>query len=371
MKKLQWVVALSIIGIFASFIFSVSWLALLPTIILVVSLTFLVGCRGGRTPKSSIATALLMITILFLIFLMTFGLAKLAVQISRLEKNDTLIEEVKEEEKVNRIYITTTTTSVEPNDEVKMEIEAEGVKVEYLTICDLSSVGGNFEIINNEKSEKGSQLTLRLVEVEENTDTIGFLINKEGISSNEIQFSVEKQEEEGTVEEPKRKVVTVIKEVIKEVPVEKVKEVVKEVPVEVVKEVPVEVIKEVKKTPEPAATQQPKPNNYVPYYGDPTSQSGYSGDYGDPTDNRDNNNNNNRDNVRITGSTNVTAGRTYTYTISGISNFSLSKLEYPDFVTAKKKSNNSFTLTFDDDYTGNVYLDYNDLELDFKIRVQD
>ena len=154
-----------------------------------------------------------------------------------------------------------------------------------------------------------------------------------------------------------------------EVPVEK--EVIKEVVVE--KEVPVVEYVEVEKKPEvstPVQTPTPTPNyNYnSQYYGDPTGNSNYgygynNGYYGDPTGNYYGNNSS----VNIKGKTTVTAGNSYTYTISGVSSISKSKLDVPSNVNIERVSGNKVTLYFEEDWTGSYSIGYGSAAIKIKV----
>ena len=154
-----------------------------------------------------------------------------------------------------------------------------------------------------------------------------------------------------------------------EVPVEK--EVIKEVVVE--KEVPVVEYVEVEKKPEvstPVQTPTPTPNyNYnSQYYGDPTGNSNYgygynNGYYGDPTGNYYGNNSS----VSIKGKTTVTAGNSYTYTISGVSSISKSKLDVPSNVSIERVSGNKVTLYFEEDWTGSYSIGYGSEAIKIKV----
>lgn len=171
------------------------------------------------------------------------------------------------------------------------------------------------------------------------------------------------------------KVVTKVVEKKVEVPVEKKVEVPVEVPVEVEKkvteyvEVPVVEYVEVPAT-TPTTTQTPS-YNYTGdptggtygynYTGDPTSSGyGYTGDptgsyYGSSTS------------VKISGPKTVTQGKSYTYTITGVSSVSESRLELPANVTAEKVGSNKFKLYFEEGYTGSYHIGYGSASISIKV----
>lgn len=167
------------------------------------------------------------------------------------------------------------------------------------------------------------------------------------------------------------KVVTKVVEKKVEVPVEKKVE----VPVEVEKkvteyvEVPVVEYVEVPAT-IPTTTQTPS-YNYTGdptggtygynYTGDPTS-SGY-GYIGDPTGSYYGNSNS----IKISGPKTVTQGKSYTYTITGVSSVSESRLELPANVTAEKVGSNKFKIYFEEGYTGSYHIGYGSASISVKV----
>ena len=143
--------------------------------------------------------------------------------------------------------------------------------------------------------------------------------------------------------------------IIKEVPVEKVvvKEVVKEVPK--VKYIEVEKKPEptTQPTPTPTPTATPIANTSNIGYGGPTTVYGYGygAGYGYPSG-YENPGYNYNTSIKIKGPTEVYAGDSEEYTISGINSFSKSKLKLPENVSYEDHSGNKVTLYFDDDFTG-------------------
>lgn len=107
------------------------------------------------------------------------------------------------------------------------------------------------------------------------------------------------------------------------------------------------------------------PNNYYEIYtGDPTSSNGGQGMYtGDPTGGYYGSSSS----IKISGPKTVTQGKSYTYTITGVSSVSESKLKLPANVTAKKVGNNKFKLYFEEDYTGNYHIGYGSASISVKV----
>lgn len=170
---------------------------------------------------------------------------------------------------------------------------------------------------------------------------------------------------------PEKEKNTVVKEVVKEVPVERV--IVKEVPK--VQYVEVEKKSETKEQvitatpapkptpaptpkPTPAPTPKPTPTPTPVYnnvnYGGPTTVYGYGYGYGTPTGGY-NNYNPTSTSIKIKGATEVVAGDTETYTISGVNSISKSKLDISGNVDYKI-SGNKITLYFDEDFTSGYCL---------------
>lgn len=215
---------------------------------------------------------------------------------------------------------------------------------------------------------------------------VGFgLIGGDSISNTEITNVYDEEESETEVitdeeeieEEPeevldekeevvKEEQTTIVKEVIKEVPVEKV--VVKEV----VKEVPKVEYVEIEKKPEtptptpvptptpiPTPTPTPIPNYNNMNYGGPTTVYGYGYQNGYGY-----NGNYNTTSIKIKGPTEVYAGETETYTISGINSFSKSKLKLPENVSYADHYGNKVELYFDEDITsGYCMIEYGTAKL--------
>jgi len=184
---------------------------------------------------------------------------------------------------------------------------------------------------------------------------------------------------DGAKDESKVVTKTVEKVVEKPVTVEKVIEKVVEVPVEVEKVVEKEVIEyvevpvveyvEKETTSQPAATPTPTPNYNYYSYGDPTMYNNYGSGYnygygytGDPTGGY-----NYQNAVSISGKTNVTAGNSYTYTISGVSSISKSKLDLPANVSVESINGNRVTLYFEDEWTGSYSIGYGSAVINVKV----
>lgn len=172
---------------------------------------------------------------------------------------------------------------------------------------------------------------------------------------------------------------TVEKVVEKPVTVEKVVEKVVEVPVEVEKVVEKEVIEyvevpvveyvEKETTSQPVSTPTPTPNYNYYSYGDPTMYNNYGNGYsygygytGDPTGGY-----NYQQTMSISGKTNVTSGNSYTYTISGVSSISKSKLDLPANVSVESISGNRVTLYFEDGWTGSYSIGYGSAVINVKV----
>lgn len=181
------------------------------------------------------------------------------------------------------------------------------------------------------------------------------------VIDNELEEGLEEISEADTTEEVVKdnekdtttKIEYVDRVVVKEVPKIVEKEVIKEVPTQTKNE------KETStpsSTPTPIPTPVPSPqHNYNGYYGDPTG-----GSYG----------NNWYNSVSISGSKTVTAGDTKTYTISGVSSISKSKLDLPANVSIEKVSGNKVTLYFDEDWTGTYEIGYGSATLKISVRAE-
>lgn len=214
-------------------------------------------------------------------------------------------------------------------------------------------------------------------------------VNEEENTDSEYQEGTDNQDVQVIDVDPqpvKEKVVTKTVEKRVEVPVEKRVE----VPVEKKVEVPVEVEKKVTEyvevpvieyvevpstTPStPAPTQKPSYN----YTGDPTGGNynggyGYTGDptggrygygyTGDPTGGY-----NNSSSLKISGPTTVTQGNSYTYTITGASSVSESRLNLPANVSAEKVGTNKFKLYFESGYTGSYSIGYGSASINIKVK---
>jgi len=100
-------------------------------------------------------------------------------------------------------------------------------------------------------------------------------------------------------------------------------------------------------------------NKSYDYYGDPTGvyTNNYNyNPYGDPAGGYYNNNYSSS--VKISGEKEVTAGESYTYTISGVNNISESKLKIPSNVNVKNIRGNKITLYFEEGWSGTYSIGY-------------
>lgn len=366
-------------------VLKVTTILLIPALVLAVCILLFGMKSRGLIPKQWICWILILLALFSLTFTLSFGIAKTAVNKKAKEA------QVKTEETVEKtITLSNDKQLIASGEEIEIGIKSTGdIETSFLTQCDLKTVGAKSDLLRG--ITNGFVISLSEITQEE----VKLWIEKDGVISNTLKFSIsdyndnKEEEEDISTEdgEPVKSVAsnvapkTVVIEKRVEVPVEKKVEVIKEVRVEVPIETPkaeaTEPVETPKADPKPVPTQTPTPNyNYNGYYGDPTGKgsdynynSGYYGGYGDPTSKTDNYSYSGL--ASISGPKNVVAGGTYRYTISDISNFTLSKLEYPSrYVTAKKTGSNTFSLTFDDDYTGWIEIDYNDNNLRFRINVE-
>lgn len=292
-------------------------------------------------------------------------------------------------------------------------------------IVSISLVRCSFFKLMDEASMKDAEKIVMEIQSEEDDDTpektdnyeekdTSDVVSEDDENSDVVEETEECPEDETQEPEINPEPVVVEKVVEKEVKVpvvvEKVVEKKVEVPVEK------EVIKYVEKPSKETNAQTTKPTtsttstttqtnspvttptnnyNYNPaYYGDPTSSSyghgsnygygyttdptlnnygygyGYSSGYGytgDPTASGYNNNYYSSS-IKITGDTTVVAGDTATYTITGVSSITRSKLDLPDNVSIESINGNRVKLYFEEGWTGTYSIGYESAELKIKVK---
>lgn len=251
----------------------------------------------------------------------------------------------------------------------------------FLSISFSSSIVTTRHIIQNQKID--NQVMCQPEESKEEKDEV----ESAEVESEEVVDSEEKEyyqvPEEADAAQTEKVVTKVIEKSI-EVPVEKRVE----VPIEKKVEVPVEVEKKVTEYVEvpvveyvevPATTtsiQTSTQTTAYNYTGDPTSANcgyNYTGDptgnnygygyTGDPTGSYYGSSTS----VKISGPKTVTQGKYYTYTITGVSSVSESRLELPANVTAEKVGSNKFKLYFEEGYTGSYHIGYGSASISVKV----